>query len=75
MLGLSRTLGELYTVFYNGPKCGASAPDHLHFQAGLRSFLPLDTEYDAIKGEQATLPFQVAGGLCRRKLPSLLHFA
>jgi hypothetical protein len=22
-----------YTVFYNGPKCGASAPDHMHFQA------------------------------------------
>jgi len=21
-----------YTVFYNGPACGASAPDHLHFQ-------------------------------------------
>lgn len=22
-----------WLVFYNGPKCGASAPDHLHFQA------------------------------------------
>lgn len=22
-----------YTVFYNGAKCGASAPDHMHFQA------------------------------------------
>ncbi len=28
-------------VFYNGPKCGASAPDHLHFQAGSRKDVPL----------------------------------
>lgn len=25
-----------YIIFYNGPKCGASAPDHFHFQAGLK---------------------------------------
>lgn len=31
-----------YTVFYNGPRCGASAPDHMHFQAGNSEFLPLD---------------------------------
>lgn len=28
-------------IFYNGPKCGASAPDHLHFQAGVSGRLPL----------------------------------
>ena len=28
-------------VFYNGPKCGASAPDHTHFQAGTSGLLPL----------------------------------
>ncbi|MCC8112947.1 MAG: DUF4922 domain-containing protein [Bacteroidales bacterium] len=28
-------------VFYNGPKCGASAPDHMHFQAGDAAFLPI----------------------------------
>jgi len=34
-----------YTVFYNGPKCGASAPDHMHFQAGNSDFLNIfDTE-------------------------------
>lgn len=27
--------------FYNGPKCGASAPDHLHFQGGDGSVVPL----------------------------------
>lgn len=26
-----------YVVFYNGPKCGASAPDHFHLQAGLKT--------------------------------------
>ncbi len=49
LLSFSRALGERYTVFYNGPKCGASAPDHLHFQAGERAFLPLDTEYESVK--------------------------
>ena len=34
---------EGYTVFYNGPRCGASAPDHLHFQAGNSDFLTLGT--------------------------------
>ena len=28
-------------VFYNGPHCGASAPDHLHFQAGTKSIIPM----------------------------------
>jgi hypothetical protein len=48
-LSLTRDLAARYTVLYNGPRCGASAPDHLHFQAGDRSFLPLDTEYDSLK--------------------------
>jgi hypothetical protein len=54
LLNLTRELGSRYTVFYNGPKCGASAPDHLHFQAGIRSFVPIDVEYDAVKQRQAT---------------------
>jgi hypothetical protein len=48
-LNLSRDLGKNYTIFYNGPKCGASAPDHLHFQAGNKSFMPIDSEYENIK--------------------------
>ena len=35
-------------VFYNGPKCGASAPDHLHFQAGTSSVLPLQTNWQRL---------------------------
>ena len=34
MIQATLTLPEGYIVFYNGPKCGASAPDHLHLQAG-----------------------------------------
>lgn len=34
-------LPEEYVVFYNGPKCGASAPDHLHLQAGVGEGIPL----------------------------------
>ena len=36
-----------YTVFYNGPASGASAPDHLHFQAVPRHQLPLEEAVDA----------------------------
>ena len=40
MVRLASELEE-YTVFYNGPRCGASAPDHMHFQAGNSDFLTL----------------------------------
>lgn len=35
-------------VFYNGPKCGASAPDHLHFQAGTNGILSLQTNWQRL---------------------------
>ncbi len=40
MMGLAEELNG-YTVFYNGPRCGASAPDHMHFQAGNSDFLTI----------------------------------
>jgi hypothetical protein len=43
MLGLVRALGPDMLVFYNGPGCGASAPDHFHFQACANSGIPLLT--------------------------------
>lgn len=46
MLELAATL-EDYIIFYNGPRCGASAPDHIHFQAGNKGFLPMETEWRA----------------------------
>jgi len=48
MLRISKLM-EGFTLFYNGPECGASAPDHLHFQAGENGFLPIDWEYEGIK--------------------------
>lgn len=49
MIRLTRDIGERYAVFYNGPKCGASAPDHMHFQAGNKNFMPIDSEYESVK--------------------------
>ncbi len=46
-LHLCRDLQD-FTVFYNGPECGASAPDHFHFQAGIRDILPLEEELPAL---------------------------
>jgi ATP adenylyltransferase/5',5'''-P-1,P-4-tetraphosphate phosphorylase II len=43
MLDLARQLDDS-VVFYNGPKCGASAPDHFHFQAGNKGFLPIEND-------------------------------
>ena len=48
MLALARGLGSEFSMLYNGARCGASAPDHRHFQAGERGFLPLDTQYQAL---------------------------
>ncbi|HRP91409.1 MAG TPA: DUF4922 domain-containing protein [Ignavibacteriaceae bacterium] len=51
MLDLSKALSKHYSVIYNGPRCGASAPDHLHFQAGNKYFMPIDDEFHQIKNE------------------------
>jgi len=47
-LDISRELPDL-VVFYNAPSCGASAPDHMHFQAGNLGLMPLDSELEALK--------------------------
>jgi hypothetical protein len=41
-LELARDLSPRYTVFYNGPRCGASAPDHMHFQASPSGTIPVE---------------------------------
>ncbi|HTW88201.1 MAG TPA: DUF4922 domain-containing protein [Candidatus Binataceae bacterium] len=43
-----------YFVIYNGPECGASAPDHMHFQAGSRAVLPIVK--DTAKLSSVTVP-------------------
>jgi hypothetical protein len=44
MLDLARAMGGRFMIFYNGPQCGASAPDHLHLQAGPMDSLPALSE-------------------------------
>lgn len=44
MLNIAKELGEKYTLFYNGPQCGASAPDHMHFQAAPNNAMPVEQE-------------------------------
>ncbi len=46
MLDLARGLGDGWFVLYNGPRCGASAPDHFHFQACSREGVPLFDDFD-----------------------------
>lgn len=42
LLQLARDLSPDFSVFYNGPRCGASAPDHLHFQACPAGIIPVE---------------------------------
>lgn len=44
-LSLVKDLSPRYSLFYNGPRCGASAPDHLHFQASPSGLIPVEHEY------------------------------
>lgn len=44
MLQLTKKFDDC-VVFYNGPKCGASAPDHMHFQAGNKGLMSLETNF------------------------------
>ena len=55
LLMLAKDLSKYYTVFYNGPGCGASAPDHLHFQAATKNFMPVDKEFNRLKKEHGEI--------------------
>lgn len=46
MLDLARKYAD-YSFFYNGPYCGASAPDHHHFQGAPKGLMPLEVDVDA----------------------------
>lgn len=53
-LDLAEALGPEFFVLYNGPSSGASAPDHLHLQAGATELIPIlgDLEH----GEKLAIP-------------------
>ena len=77
LLDLSQNLPE-FTVFYNGPQCGASAPDHVHFQAGNMGFLPIDNEFETIKNNFSEVLYKsnnceiIASNECLRKFVILI---
>ena len=52
MLDLAKDLDE-FAILYNGPLSGASAPDHMHFQAVERNHLPVEYEYSTLKETQS----------------------
>ena len=56
MLDLSRQLTG-FSLLYNGPQSGASAPDHFHFQAGNKGFLPVETEAKILENRNETNVF------------------
>lgn len=43
-LQLAADLGQDWIILYNGPRCGASAPDHLHFQAVPAGKTPIEEQ-------------------------------
>ncbi len=57
MLQIAKKM-EGFTVFYNGPECGASAPDHLHFQAGENGFMPVEAEFQTLVTDKNNLLFE-----------------
>ncbi len=61
---ISGCYGEIFKIldlvpgliaFYNGPECGASAPDHLHFQAGMGAMLPLQDAWARLQRNLSTV--------------------
>ena len=74
LFDLAAELGADWFALYNGPRCGASAPDHLHFQAGSVAAIPI---FNELNGEEAGLdqrlpaPAVVGRGVRATILPRL----
>lgn len=48
-----------YTIFYNGAKCGASAPDHFHFQAAQQKDIPFIRQWDRLMERACLTGYEV----------------
>jgi hypothetical protein len=59
LLQLMADFGSGWRILYNGPKCGASAPDHLHFHAGPSGQMPIEKEIR--EGKRLTLMKRIDG--------------
>jgi len=64
LLRLLAEFGSRWTVFYNGPKCGASAPGHLHFQTAPSGQMPIEREI--CEEKRFTEPSRISGVLLYR---------
>ncbi len=42
-------------IFYNGPRCGASAPDHMHLQAGTSGIVPVQAQWPRLSRTLQTI--------------------
>lgn len=78
MLDMSKAWHD-FVFFYNGPKCGASAPDHQHFQAAKRGQMPLEADIDALldamgKEESAPVSFGPMSYLSSIQDADLFHY-
>jgi hypothetical protein len=60
MISLTRELDFSFTAFYNGPACGASAPDHLHFQMAPAGAIPLVEQIKKLIEEDSAILQKVA---------------
>ncbi len=69
MLELAKVLDN-FVVFYNGPHCGASAPDHFHFQAGNKGFMPIEQDFEK---SLKTLLLEEKGSTVHALEPYLRH--
>ena len=57
-LEISKLLSPNHTLIYNGPACGASAPDHLHFQAGTKQLIPIENDIQQMKNDYGHIVFE-----------------
>lgn len=76
-LRLIRSMDE-FVVFYNGPGCGASAPHHLHFQAGIRDILPIEEELPVLikeYSEEILSDNNIEIRSCEKFLRHFVHFS
>ncbi|MDE6439225.1 MAG: DUF4922 domain-containing protein, partial [Muribaculaceae bacterium] len=71
MLLMARRMPGM-AVFYNGPHCGASAPDHMHFQAVEAERLPL---VRAVEDNPQSVPFEVRYIMSDNASDALAEFA
>jgi hypothetical protein len=56
LLRLAKAIGPDLAAFYNGPRCGASAPDHFHFQAAQANAIPILTQLPSKVGGPSIIP-------------------